>query len=440
MKNQINTRKTLVFIFKNLIHILTYLIFIKGFATHYLGLRFFSRTLAVTTMTFVALTAWFISVYGRVVIGEKKSSPLFHTLALNLLLTNILTFIVLRVMTFHDHFSILSDILMLIMVYIVQLIVGRFLIFSANSLYFRNYVPEKTIVIDCHSAHKDKVIHYLERHKKQYDVVEILESPSIDDVNLKGVENLFVLGESNGMLYDLLMKSAFSHMNIYYETNINHVWLNDQKYFVVDDVMLFHHKTNPITHSQHFMKRAIDIVFSLIGFVFAAPIMLIVAIMIKLDDGGPIFFSQERLTENERVFDIYKFRSMKMNSGDKPVRKDDDRITKSGHIIRKLRLDELPQLINILKGDMSIVGPRPESVVITNDIVEDLPEFKLRLRTKAGLTGTAQILGKYNTKPKDKLLFDLYYIENFSILNDLKLMFQTLIVFVKKDSTEGFDK
>lgn len=440
MKNKLNARNILVFLFKLLIHSIMYLIFVKGFAKHYLGLRFFSRTLAVTSVAFVALTAWFISVYGKIEIGEKKSSPLFHTLALNLLLTNVLTFIILRVMTYHDHFSILSDVLMLLMVYIIQLIIGRFLIFSANSFYFKSYVPEKTVFINCNSMHKNKVIHYLERHKKQYELVAVLESPTLDEIDLTDVENLFILGDMNHMLYDILLKSAFLDLNIYYETNIGHVWLNNQEHFVIDDVLLFKHQTQAMMHTQSFIKRATDILFSTLGFVVASPIMLIVAIMIKLDDGGPVFFSQERLTQDGNVFKIYKFRSMKQNSGDNPAQKDDDRITKSGHIIRKLRLDELPQLINIIKGDMSIVGPRPESVVITDEILETLPEFKLRLKVKAGLTGTAQILGKYNTKPEDKLLFDLYYIENFSILNDLKLMFQTLIVFVKKDSTEGFDK
>lgn len=440
MKKKLYIRKALVFFFKVFIHLITYAIFIKGFSTHYLGLRFLSRTLAVSTASFFVFTGWLTSVYGKIDVGYKKSRPLFHTLALNVLITDVLTFIALRVMTYHDHFSLLSDLLMLGLVYVIQLIVGRILIFNANKLYFVNYIPEKTLVIQHNSNHLDKVLHYLKRHKKQYAVIDVLHNPKIEDVSLENIKNLFILGENHDFMHDLILKSMFLDLNIFYESNIQYVALSQKESFVVDDVLMFHYKTQTITLAQSMMKRTIDILFASIGFIVASPFMLLVALMIKLDDGGPIIFSQERLTQNGRIFKIYKFRSMKLNSGDIPASKDDDRITRSGKLIRKLRLDELPQLLNILKGDMSIVGPRPESVVITHQILETVPEFGFRLKVKAGLTGTAQILGKYNTLPKDKLLFDLYYIENFTILNDLKLMFQTLVVFVKKDSTEGFDK
>ena len=135
-----------------------------------------------------------------------------------------------------------------------------------------------------------------------------------------------------------------------------------------------------------------------------------------------------------------KFRSMKVNCGNVSVSEGDDRITPVGKVIRKYRLDELPQLFNILKGDMSFVGPRPEMLENIWSYTEELPEFSYRLRVKAGLTGLAQVVGKYNTTPKDKLILDMMYIERFSIWRDIKLLFQTLLVFLKKDSTEGFKK
>ena len=136
---------------------------------------------------------------------------------------------------------------------------------------------------------------------------------------------------------------------------------------------------------------------------------------------------------------MYKFRTMKENVENRSVTKDDDRITPPGRILRKIRMDELPQLLNILKGDMSFVGPRPEMMENVTAYTEELPEFKYRLRVKAGLTGYAQIAGKYNTTPKDKLMMDLLYIEKYSIWKDIQLLFQTAIVFLKADSTEGFD-
>ena len=190
-----------------------------------------------------------------------------------------------------------------------------------------------------------------------------------------------------------------------------------------------------------FVKRAVDIILSLLGIIILSPFMIITAFLVKLD-GGPALYKQTRLTKDEKEFEILKFRSMRvdaekdgvarLSTGDK-----DDRITKVGKIIRKIRFDELPQLFNILKGDMTIVGPRPERPEIADQYYEFLPEFRLRLQAKAGLTGYAQVYGQYNTEPEDKLLFDLMYISHPSLWNDLKIMFATIKVLFIKDSTEG---
>ena len=172
--------------------------------------------------------------------------------------------------------------------------------------------------------------------------------------------------------------------------------------------------------------------------------MLIVAIAIKLEDNGPIIYSQTRLTQYEKEFRIYKFRSMRVdaekNGKAQFAKENDDRITKVGKVIRSLRFDELPQVINILKGDMSLVGPRPERPEIAKGIYEKFPEFRYRLKVKAGLTGYAQVYGKYNTSLRDKLLLDLLYIENYSILTDIKLILMTVKIIFSKDSTEGVDE
>ena len=159
-----------------------------------------------------------------------------------------------------------------------------------------------------------------------------------------------------------------------------------------------------------------------------------------MGDGGTVFFKQKRATQYGRVFYVYKFRTMKEHVENRSATSDDDRITKVGKVLRKTRLDEVPQLFNILKGDMSFVGPRPEMLENVKSYTSELPEFKYRLRAKAGLTGYAQIAGKYNTSPKDKLILDMMYIENYSFRTDIKLLFQTAIVLLKKDSTEGFQK
>lgn len=198
-----------------------------------------------------------------------------------------------------------------------------------------------------------------------------------------------------------------------------------------------------LTQIQRVLKRTLDIVLCLIAMIVAAPIMLAVALAIKLDDGGPVFYKQKRATVGGKEFDILKFRSMIVNAEKEghsiPATGEDPRITKVGKIIRACRVDELPQILNILKGDMSIVGPRPERIEHVQAYSEEIPEFGFRLKVKGGLTGYAQIYGKYNTSAYDKLRLDLMYIENYSIFLDIKLIIMTLRILLKKESTEGFD-
>ena len=197
-----------------------------------------------------------------------------------------------------------------------------------------------------------------------------------------------------------------------------------------------------LTFEQAIVKRIIDIVVSGIGLIIASPIMLICAIAIKLDDGGPILFRQNRITKDGKIFNIYKFRSMIVDAdkdGAKKAETDDDRITRVGKVIRMCRVDELPQLINVLKGDMSIVGPRPERIENVYEYTNKYPQFELRHKVKAGITGFAQLYGKYNTTPEDKLNMDLIYIETYSLLQDIKLMVLTFKILFMRESTEGFD-
>jgi len=207
-----------------------------------------------------------------------------------------------------------------------------------------------------------------------------------------------------------------------------------------DTPLLLTHGFGP-TITQRIFKRAMDIAICLLAMIVVAPIMIVVAIAIKLEDGGPVFYKQKRMTTGGREFDILKFRSMIVDAekyaGAVLAAQDDPRITKVGKVIRATRLDEIPQILNILKGDMSIVGPRPERKVIAEEYYRDIPEFAYRLKVPSGLTGYAQIYGKYNTTAYDKLRFDLMYIENYSLLLDIKLILMTLRIIFSKESTEG---
>ncbi len=203
-------------------------------------------------------------------------------------------------------------------------------------------------------------------------------------------------------------------------------------------------RSRGLTLTQRIVKRAMDIILSALATVIAAPIMLIVAVAIKIEDGGPVFFKQERVTLNNKRFNILKFRSMIVDAEkdgiSQPAVDHDPRITKVGRVIRATRVDELPQILNILKGDMSIVGPRPERVEHVEEYTKAIPEFAFRLKAKGGLTGYAQVYGKYNTTPYDKLRLDLMYIENYSLMLDIKLILMTIRIMLKKESTEGFNE
>ena len=207
------------------------------------------------------------------------------------------------------------------------------------------------------------------------------------------------------------------------------------------DTPLFLCRNSGLSLDQQVAKRALDLICGVLAFIVASPFMLITAAAIKLYDGGPVLFKQKRLTIGGKEFNVYKFRSMVVDAEKDGVARlatqHDDRITPVGRIIRKIRFDELPQILNILKGDMSIVGPRPERPEIAEEYKKDMPEFDYRLKVKAGLTGYAQILGKYNTLPYDKLKLDLIYIENYSLLLDLKLILMTIKILFIPESTEG---
>ncbi len=195
--------------------------------------------------------------------------------------------------------------------------------------------------------------------------------------------------------------------------------------------------------SMAFIKRCIDIVVSLFGLIVTLPITLITMLAIKLEDGGSVFFRQERYTKDWKKFNILKFRSMVMNAEEKGALlcgANDSRITKVGAVIRRFRIDEIPQLVNVLKGDMSLVGPRPERVENVEKYTEELPQFAYRLQVKSGLTGYAQLYGKYNTSAYDKLRLDLIYIENRSLVLDFKLIMLTLKILFIPESTEGFSE
>ena len=234
-----------------------------------------------------------------------------------------------------------------------------------------------------------------------------------------------------------------NNKEVYIVPKISDIVIRGAEDFTLLDTPIITIKHDGLTMGQRIVKRTFDIILCIIALIPASIIILIAAIAIKIEDGGPVFFVQRRVTRDGEVFGLLKLRSMIVGAdkhGVNPTVEHDARITKVGHIIRPTRIDELPQLFNILSGKMSIVGPRPERVEHVRQYSEAIPEFVFREKVKAGLTGYAQIYGRYNTTAYDKIRLDLTYIQNYSFILDIKLVIRTLRVLFQKESTEGFDE
>lgn len=252
-----------------------------------------------------------------------------------------------------------------------------------------------------------------------------------------------IIGEMPVTLRNQLIKYCYAKsVRCYVVPKLTDIMIMNNDTIDLFDTTLMLFRNRGLTVEQQFMKRLIDIVGATVLLVLFSPIMLISAIAVKCYDGGPILYKQARLTKDHRVFQIYKFRSMRVDSekhGARLASKNDDRITPVGKILRRTHMDELPQILNILEGSMSIVGPRPERPELAEKYCERVPEFDYRLKVKAGLTGYAQVFGRYNTTPYDKLKLDLTYIEKYSVPLDIKLILLTVKIFFKKETSEGIE-
>ncbi len=242
-----------------------------------------------------------------------------------------------------------------------------------------------------------------------------------------------------------IIKWCYTHRKrVYYLPKLSDIIVHSASILNIFDTPLFLNRNQEMSFGSAFVKRLIDIVSSLVGLIVLSPIFLLTALAIKIEDRGPIFYKQARVTKDMKVFDIIKFRSMIVNAeengGPQLATKNDERITKVGRVIRALRIDELPQLINIFRGDMSFVGPRPERVEFVEKYLSEIPEYRFRYKVRGGLTGYAQVFGKYNTSPLDKLKLDLIYIANQTLLLDLQIILGTLKVLINKESTEGISE
>lgn len=398
-----------------------------------------SRTMFITLTTYLLAALLFLRIYGGVPIGAKKSKDIIASVALASFFTDLVAFVELVVMS---EFQVIFDFYMLFIVFFIQLMLVIVGIYFGNWLFFKLHNPEKSILVYADEEAAREFLAKAGRYRKQWDV-DFSLSYNTENLykRLYPYKTVFLMGLPPGILSETVEFCYKYTKNVYVVPRLSDVIMKNSKTVVVDDKTVYASYVSSLSIEQRFVKRLLDLFISLVGVIVASPFMVICALAVKLCDRGPVFYKQKRITENGREFSVLKFRTMivdaEKQSGSVWAAKDDDRITTVGRMLRKLRLDELPQLFNILHGEMSIVGPRPEREELIREFEKQYPEFRYRLKVKAGLTGMAQIMGKYNTTPLDKLMMDLEYIENYSIWLDLKLIFQTFKVFFKSDSTEG---
>lgn len=388
---------------------------------------------------YALLNVLFANLFGGLKVGYLKKIDSFYSLVFACICTNIVTYFQITLINrwFLPPWRLIETAGIQILIILIWIFVSGFVygkIYHARKLLVVYGDRDPKDLIEKMNSRKDKYyvsgkVHIDEGEEHIYELIKEYDGVIIWDIP-SGIRNKY-------------LKYCFANsIRCYLSPKISDVILTGSERIHLFDTPLLLAKNMGLSVEKRFAKRIMDIVISGIGIVLTSPLMILIAILVKAYDRGPIFYTQDRLTVNEKEFKIYKFRSMCVDSekyGARLASKNDSRITPVGHVLRNLHLDELPQLFNVFWGDMSLVGPRPERKCIMEEYLQEIPEFKYRLKVKAGLTGYAQVYGKYNTTPYDKLKLDLFYIENFSFLLDVKLIFMTVRIFFQKETSEGVE-
>lgn len=378
------------------------------------------------------------SVFGGLLVGVRKNGEVLFSHFFTTVFADFAFYVLLMLLSlmFPNPSALLVGL-------VLQLAVSFAFIIITGNQYRRFFRPYDVLLVYGSEAVKD-LVPKLKTRKDQFNIVDMVsasdETGAIQDAIDRN--STVMLVDISAELRNKIFKYCYENSKrIYVTPKISDIILNGSATIHFFDTPLLLTEGNPLEYEERVIKRTWDILFSLLLMIILSPVMLITALAIKISDGGPVFYKQIRCTKNGAEFGILKFRSMVVDAEKKGkavlATENDPRITPVGRIIRKCRIDELPQLINVLKGDMSFVGPRPERPEFIQKYMEEMPEFSYRMKIRAGITGYAQLYGKYNTKPYDKLKLDLYYIEQFSIGLDIKLMILTIKILFMKESTEG---
>ncbi len=402
-------------------------------------LQFVRRGHWLIILLYIVLLYICLVLFGALKIGYLKPGELVYAQILAIISVNALTYI--EICLISRRIVEVGPIAILVF---VDLFIGIMWTIYATAINHRLNVPKKLLMV-YGSKLANELLFKMSARYDRYKICQALNVSTdlgeILETSMK-YDGVIICDVPAQIRNDILKFCYEQKKRAYVTPKISDIIVRSASNIELFDTPILYCENNTLGLRQRFVKRILDIVISLLAIIFFSPMMLVIAIAIKLEDRGPIFFKQDRATIDEKEFEIYKFRSMIVDAEKDnkviPATDKDPRITKVGNIIRFIRMDELPQLFNILKGDMSVVGPRPERLEHVEEYTKTIPEFKYRLRVKGGLTGYAQIYGKYNTTAYDKLRLDLMYIQNYSILLDIRLIIATVKILFVKESTEGF--
>ena len=334
----------------------------------------------------------------------------------------------------------------LLAVVVAQVLVGMGWTVIANRLYFKRRRKSRTVVF-CQNEEELILLRQTPYFDVKYNVLRVVYAPDEDmqrlRASLEGCDTAFVVNISSSIDNTIAKLCLEMDVKGYFTPRLGHIIMAGAQHRANFSIPLFRVERADGQSEYRALKRVFDVAASAVAVVVLSPVMVAIALAVWLEDRGPVFYRQTRLTRNGKEFTILKFRSMTIHAEEDGIARlageHDSRITRIGRFLRACHMDELPQLFNILRGDMSIVGPRPERPEIARQYEELLPEFTLRLQVKAGLTGLAQVYGRYNTEPYYKLQMDLMYINEMSLLTDLQLITATIKILFDKENAQGFD-
>ncbi|WP_194610357.1 sugar transferase [Clostridium vitabionis] len=390
---------------------------------------------------YTVLLIFFNYIYGGFKIGVLERGNLIYSQIISLIATDFVTYFQITVQDkrFTTPIPLLVN-------FGISVFLTCLLTYLFSRIYRRIFPPRKMLLV-C-GDHYD--YHLMEKMNSREDKYQIIAREHYRNVWDKMSEiapqyDAVIVGDIPSHERNRMIKDCFAlGVRTYSVPKISDILLRSSTDFNLFDSPLLLSRNNGLQVEEEFVKRLMDIILSLIGLILTSPIFLIAGLCIHLTDHGPVFYRQKRLTKDGKVFDILKFRTMVVDAekigGPQLSTENDPRILPVGRVLRSVRLDELPQLINILRGEMSLVGPRPERPEIAAEIEKQIPEFRYRLKVKAGLTGYAQVYGKYSTSFYDKLKLDLTYIRNYSMLLDLKLIVLTPKIMFIKEASEGISE